>query len=336
MSETNVKGTINNEIEEAEEMNESVEETTVAEEKVSERAVEEMNKTQKETTSETMAETAAKKVTPVSEVEEDGMYIEEWNKNLPEITGQERNLVIANASDEFAINMQLTRKSGNMRSLGIKIFLSNLKTDVPYIDNEECLTVKKEAIVNSNTDKVMSILDEFSIPITIDTKKMAHRRAKEYLSKTKVATDTERSMNIKDACREVVEYAIEKAEKGEDTFVKLVKKQNKEKKKEQILEEQLKNGQNKENEEKYEEKQVSIFYYDKERQNVGIHVKYFEEVLEELALGYKPIQLCKSIALEEARTGKEILISNRTGSGYAYNMTGNERYYMFNIKNVLG
>lgn len=306
-------------------MSELVKETVIvnktAVETVSETTgeVEEMNELVRETTSETMVETEGKDGTAVGKKEDDDMYIEEWNKNLPKITGKEKNVILANVSDEFAINMQLIRNSGNMRSHGAILFLSNIKTNVAYIDDSDSLKVKKEKIINSNGDKVMSILDEFSIPVTIDTKKLAYKRAQEYLNKTTEATDVSSSMRIGEACKKIVEYAIEQAKKEMEREKQFIAEQAEDEQKKEIV--------------KTEERR---FFYDEVKQRVGIRVEYFQKVLDALETGYKKSTFGKNIRIEEARTGKEILISNRTGSGYAYNMTGNERYYMFNIKNVLG
>lgn len=266
MSETNVKETINNEIKEAEEMNESVKETPVAEKK--------------------------------------NAHIEEWNKNLPEITGNEKNVILANVDGRFAINMQLIANGGNMRSHGVILFLSDIETGEACIDDSGSLTVKKEKIINSTGDKAMNILDEFSIPISIDVKKQAYARAQKYLNKTTVATNVGTGMRIGEACREIVKYAKEQAEDEQKReTVKIAERK---------------------------------FFYDEKQQRVGIRVEHFQNVLDELGTGYKKSTFGKNIRIEEARTGKDILICNRNGSGFGFNMTGNQRYYMFNIKNVLG
>ena len=302
MLETNVKGTINNEIKEAETMGETI------------------NNAVKEATA--MDETAMK-VVNVTEVKEsmaskvENENVEIFNQNLPEITGQERNVIIANANEKYAINMQLLRNGGSMRSTGVVIFLSDIGTGEAFIDDSNELIMKKEKIVNGNV-KVMDVLDQFSVAITPDTKKVAFERAQEYLKITSMATEFSTSMKIGEACREIVKYAIEQA-KEEDRMAELVKAEQ---------EEEPKKGSMKIEERK--------FFYIESEKRVGIRADYFQKVLDLLATGYKQGTFGKKVLVEEARTGKEILIRNRTGSGYGFNMTGNIRCYMFNIESILG
>lgn len=241
--------------------------------------------------------------TAVGKVAEENEYVEEFNRNLPAITGQERNVIIANASEKYAINMQSLRNGGNMRNLGVVIYLSDIETGEAYIDDSSELMLRKEKIVNGDV-KVMDVLDQFTVAISINTKKIAYERAQEYLKITSMATDSGTGMKIGEACRALTTYAIEMA-------------------KEEM------------NNEAVEEKD-RLFYYSENEKRVGVRADHFKKVLDLLDTGYKQGSFGKKVLMEEARTGKEILIRNRNGSGYGFNMTGNVRYYMFNIESVLG
>ena len=217
------------------------------------------------------------------------------NTNLPVINPSDKKAVLC-VRDNFALVMMPIYCQETKVMEGCKFYLEDIATGIPQIGVGREIRMEKDKIMGADNHSVMSSVNRFIINFSDDDLKLAFERAKIFLENAKSMVGVSNSMNIIDAYREVISYAIEKASQEESAKVLEVDRKCKYNKKENI---------------------------------VAINDRYFKELVEEIGIGYTPVVFCKKLTMVEAHFGQKLILHN--GGRYARNTVGNRRFYNFYI-----
>lgn len=217
------------------------------------------------------------------------------NSNLPEINPGDRKATLC-IKDGYKLEIMPVYNAENLIVESCKLFLVQIATNTPMLGAGRELQLDKNKILDATDHSIFKVIRKFLINFTEDDLKLAFERAKLFLENSTNMVGINSSMNIMDAYREAVCFAIEKA------------------------------GQEDKSTMTQEERRCK---YDKENKIVSIRDKYMKELLEEIGSGYTPVIFCKKLCMTEAYLGESILIHNR--GRYACNEAGNQRFYKLKV-----
>lgn len=217
------------------------------------------------------------------------------NKILPEINPGDRKATLC-IKDGYKLEIMPVYNAENLIVESCKLFLVKIATNTPMLGAGRELQLDKNKILDATDHSIFKVIRKFLINFTEDDMKLAFERAKLFLENSTNMVGMNSSMNIMDAYREAVCFAIEKA------------------------------GQEDKSTMTQEERRCK---YDKENKIVSIRDKYMKELLEEIGSGYTPVIFCKKLCMTEAYLGESILIHNR--GRYACNEAGNQRFYKLKV-----
>lgn len=217
------------------------------------------------------------------------------NSNLPMINPSDQKAALC-VRDNFALVMMPIYCQESKLMEGCKFYLEDIVTGIPQIGASNEIRMEKDKIMGADNHSVMSSVNRFIINFSDDDLKLAFERAKIFLENAKNMVGVSSSMNIIDAYREVIKFALEKAAQEEAAKVMDVDRKCKYIKKEDI---------------------------------VAISDKYFKELIEEIGIGYTPVVFCKKLTMVEAHYNQKLMLHN--GGRYARNTGSNKRFYNFYI-----
>lgn len=222
----------------------------------------------------------------------------EPDEQLPPVSGDTPYAVLARKG-KYQLNMQVCGDMETMMSEGCKLYLTDTETGKLYISSSSEITIPRARLLSAADHSVMNVLSSYLVDFTEDDKKLAFERAKLYIEAGTKITKTSSSRNIQDILGDVV---------------KLVKTKS--------VQSSGKDGDG---------MPSDTYKYDEAEGTVAVITGQFQKLLDEVDAGCTKTVFCKKIRMLEQHYGKEIIISNRGGSGYGFNDTNNRRYYKFKI-----
>ena len=219
-----------------------------------------------------------------------------------EMPKKKKNRVVLVEKPKYSVCMKLLVRKGTGIVEGCQFYITN-ERGVPLYDNGKELKIGLDRIRNAADHSVMNVLDKFFVNLTEDDKKDAFEKAQEYVDSLEKGDCIESSGSVDEVLRELVELAIENA------------------KAEKIRNQEC-------------EKNISRDYLYNE-DVIAIRDSCMNDLLRLVDEDYTKVTLCKKIRYIEEDLEETIIITNKGRKGYTYNMTGNNRYYMFNLKSSL-
>lgn len=219
-----------------------------------------------------------------------------------EMPKKKKNRVVLVEKPKYSVCMKLLVRKGTGIVEGCQFYITN-ERGVPLYDNGKELKIGLDRIRNAADHSVMNVLDKFFVNLTEDDKKNAFEKAQEYVDSLEKGDCVESSGSVDEVLRELVELAIENAKA-----------------------EKKRKGEN-------PEKLPYDYLYNENA--IAIRDSCMNDLLRFVNEDYTKVTLCKKIRYIEEDLEETIIITNKGRKGYTYNMTGNNRYYVFNLNSSL-